>query len=128
MQNNETRWNSTFPMIQRAISKREHIEHFITYQRRQQSPDNVYPLKSSLTTGLASVGGDTEPTQPLYEITMRCQGWAKEGRYGALWEVMIGMEYLLNFFEEQKLIFSPPDGAAGELQNARTSVTRSTAF
>ncbi|KAJ4176386.1 hypothetical protein NW767_015473 [Fusarium falciforme] len=41
---------------------------------------------------------------------------AKDGRYGALWEVMIGMEYLLNFFEEQKLIFSPPDGTANELQ------------
>ncbi|PCD21826.1 hypothetical protein AU210_016119 [Fusarium oxysporum f. sp. radicis-cucumerinum] len=57
------------------------------------------------------------------EITMRCQGWAKEGRYGALWEVMIGMEYLLNFFEEQKLIFSPPDGTADELQIARASAT-----
>ncbi|RKK66694.1 hypothetical protein BFJ68_g18580, partial [Fusarium oxysporum] len=54
---------------------------------------------------------------------MRCQGWAKEGRYGALWEVMIGMEYLLNFFEEQKLIFSPPDDTTDELQIARASAT-----
>ncbi|KAL9561260.1 hypothetical protein ACKAV7_014615 [Fusarium commune] len=30
MQNNETRWNSTFMMIQRAIRKREQIDHFIT--------------------------------------------------------------------------------------------------
>ncbi|KAI5455798.1 hypothetical protein BGZ63DRAFT_397950 [Mariannaea sp. PMI_226] len=50
---------------------------------------------------------------------MRCQGWAKEGRYGALWEVMIGMEYLLNFFEEQKLIFSPPAATADKPRNAR---------
>jgi hypothetical protein len=66
--------------------------------------------------------------KPLYEITMRCQGWAKEGCYGALWEVMVGMEYLLNFFEEQKLIFSPPDGTADELRNTRASETTSTAF
>ncbi|KAF4333664.1 transposase, partial [Fusarium beomiforme] len=31
MQNNETRWNSTFLMIQRAIREREHIDHFIAY-------------------------------------------------------------------------------------------------
>ncbi|KAG7403377.1 putative AC transposase [Fusarium oxysporum f. sp. rapae] len=55
---------------------------------------------------------------------MRCQGWAKEGRHGALWEVMIGMEYLLNFFEEQNLIFSSPDSSISELRNFRVSATK----
>ncbi|OBS16537.1 hypothetical protein FPOA_12856 [Fusarium poae] len=98
MQNNETRWNSTFMMIQRAIRKREQIDHFIT-------------------------DPDTKASEPRQRITMRCPGWAKEGRYGALWQVMVGMGYLLNFFEEQKLIFLPPDGTADELQIARASAT-----
>ncbi|EWZ27836.1 hypothetical protein FOZG_18444 [Fusarium oxysporum Fo47] len=55
---------------------------------------------------------------------MRCQGWAKEGCHGALWEVMIGMEYLLNFFEEQNLIFSSPDSCISELRNFRVSATK----
>jgi hypothetical protein len=59
--------------------------------------------------------------KPLYEITMKCQGWAKEGHHGALWEVMAGMEYLLNFFEEQKLFSSPPDAAAREPRDAHAS-------
>jgi hypothetical protein len=66
--------------------------------------------------------------KPLYEIPMRCQGWAKKGRRGALWEVMIGMEYLLNFFVEQKLLFSPPDDvAAHESRHAYASATTSRA-
>jgi hypothetical protein len=124
MQNNETRWNSTFLMIQRAIRKREHIDHFIAYletkaaEPRQRVPvqDQLSPQDWILLAEMQSL------LKPLYEITMRCQGWAREGQYGALWEVMIGMEYLLNFFEEQKLLFSPPQGRpAHESRNANAS-------
>ncbi|KEY74491.1 hypothetical protein S7711_10030 [Stachybotrys chartarum IBT 7711] len=126
MQNNETRWNSTFLMIQRAIRKRMHIDHFITYletktaEPRQRVPvqDQLSPQDWLLLAEIQSL------LKPLYEITMRCQGWAKEGRHGALWEVMIGMEYLLDFFEEQKLIFSPPDVTTDELGNSRATVNR----
>ncbi|KAJ6436869.1 MHYT domain signaling protein [Purpureocillium lavendulum] len=125
MQNNETRWNSTFLMIQRAIRKREQIDHFIAYletkttEPRQRVPveDHLSPQDWLLLAEIQSL------LKPLYEITMRCQGWAKEGRYGALWEVMIGMEYLLNFFEEQKLLFSPPDANADDTRNAGASAT-----
>ena len=128
MQNNETRWNSTFLMIQRAIRKREQIDHFIAYletkttEPRQRLPveDHLSPQDWLLLAEIQSL------LKPLYEITMRCQGWAKEGRYGALWEVMIGMEYLLNFFEEQKLLFSPPDANADDTRNAGASATTST--
>ncbi|KID81510.1 transposase-like protein [Metarhizium guizhouense ARSEF 977] len=124
MQNNETRWNSTFLMIQRAIRKREQIDHFIAYletkaaepRQRVHIQDHLSPQDWLLLTEMQSL------LKPLYDITMRCQGWAKEGRYGALWEVMIGMEYLLNFFEEQKLIFSPPDAGANKPRNALASV------
>ncbi|KJZ69294.1 hypothetical protein HIM_11307 [Hirsutella minnesotensis 3608] len=125
MQNNETRWNSTFLMIQRAIRKREQIDHFIAYletkvaEPRQRVPaqDHLSPQDWLLLAEIQSL------LKPLYEITMRCQGWAKEGRYGALWEVMIGMEYLLNFFEEQKLLFSPPGARADDVRNVRASTT-----
>ncbi len=126
MQNNETRWNSTFLMIQRAIRKRDQITLFITYldaqttdpKLRVPAQDHLSPQDWLLLAEIQSL------LKPLYEITMRCQGWAKEGRYGALWEVMIGMEYLLNFFEEQKLMFTSCDDtpeAAGDYQAAITS-------
>ncbi|KAI8416773.1 hypothetical protein FOFC_03106 [Fusarium oxysporum] len=126
MQNNETRWNSTFLMIQRAIRKREHIDHFIAYlETKTSEPRQRVPVQDQLSPQdwllLAEIQSLLEP---LHEITMRCQGWAKEGRHGALWEVMIGMEYLLNFFEEQNLIFSSPDSGISELRNFRVSATK----
>lgn len=75
--------------------------------------DHLSPQDWLLLTEIQSL------LKPLHEITIRCQGWAKEGCYGALWEVMIGMEYLLNFFEEQKLIFSPPAATADKPRNVR---------
>jgi hypothetical protein len=130
MQNNETRWNSTFLMIQRAIRKREHIDHFVTYldtkvaESRQRVPvqDQLSPQDWIQLAEIQSL------LKPLYEITMRCQGWAKEGRHGALWEVMVGMEYLLNFFEEQKLFFSPPDAAVREPRDAHASASTGRAW
>ncbi|KAG4278295.1 hypothetical protein FPRO04_13926 [Fusarium proliferatum] len=108
MQNNETRWNSTFLMIQRAIRKREHIDHFIAYlETKTSEPRQRVPVQDQLSPQDWLLLAEIQSLlKPLHEITMRCQGWAKEGRHGASWEVMIEMEYLLNFFEEQNLIFS----------------------
>ncbi|KAI8411655.1 hypothetical protein FOFC_08249 [Fusarium oxysporum] len=119
------RWNSTFMIIQRAIRKREQIDYFITYlDTKAAEPRQRVPVQDHLSQQDWLLLAEIQSLlKPLYEITMRCQGWAKEGRYSALWEVMIGIEYLLNFFEEQKLIFSPPDGTANELQIARASAT-----
>ncbi|RYC77799.1 hypothetical protein BFJ63_vAg19327, partial [Fusarium oxysporum f. sp. narcissi] len=97
MQNNETRWNSTFLMIQRAIRKREHIDHFIAYlETKTSEPRQRVPVQDQLSPQDWLLLAEIQSLlKPLHEITMRCQGWAKEGRHGALWEVMIGMEYLL---------------------------------
>ncbi|ENH66575.1 Putative AC9 transposase [Fusarium oxysporum f. sp. cubense race 1] len=88
MQNNETRWNSTFMMIQRAIRKREQIDHFITYlDTKAAEPRQRVPVQDHLSQQDWLLLAEIQSLlKPLYEITMRCQGWAKEGRYGALWE------------------------------------------
>uniref|UniRef100_A0A0D2YCV7 HAT C-terminal dimerisation domain-containing protein n=1 Tax=Fusarium oxysporum (strain Fo5176) TaxID=660025 RepID=A0A0D2YCV7_FUSOF len=126
MQNNETIWNSTFLMIQRAIRKREHIDHFIAYlETKTSEPRQRVPVQDQLSPQDWLLLAEIQSLlKPLHEITMRCQGWAKEGRHGALWEVMIAMEYLLNFFEEQNLIFSSPDSCISELRNFRVSATK----
>ncbi|KAL9566121.1 hypothetical protein ACKAV7_009739 [Fusarium commune] len=126
MQNNETRWNLTFLMIQRAIRKREHIDHFIAYlETKTSEPRQRVPVQDQLSPQDWLLLAEIQSLlKPLHEITMRCQGWAKEGRHGTLWEVMIGMEYLLNFFEEQNLIFSSPDSCISELRNFRVSATK----
>jgi hypothetical protein len=50
MQNNETKWNLTFLMIQRAIRKREQIDHFITYlDTKAAEPRQRVPVRDHLS-------------------------------------------------------------------------------
>ncbi|KAJ3453850.1 hypothetical protein MRS44_018482 [Fusarium solani] len=50
MQNNETKWNLTFLMIQRAIRKREQIDHFITYlDTKAAEPRQRVPVQDPLS-------------------------------------------------------------------------------
>lgn len=49
-----------------------------------------------------------EILQPLYLQTMRCQGLGKEDGFSQLWEVMTGIEYLLNDLEGWKAFFTAP--------------------
>lgn len=118
-------------MIQRAIRKREQIDLFIAYlESKSAEPRQRVPVQDHLTPQDWLLLAEIQSLlKPLYEITMRCQGWAKEGHHGALWEVMIGMEYLLHFYEEQKLAFTPLDGGVADIaRNARASSTPSMAF
>src|SRR6478735_8516619 len=48
---------------------------------------------------------------------MRTQGWGKGDRHGRLWEVLIGMEYLLEHFEDWKVFYSEvTEETVGETQ------------
>ncbi|KAF6528008.1 hypothetical protein HZS61_008310 [Fusarium oxysporum f. sp. conglutinans] len=42
---------------------------------------------------------------PIYNMTMRTQGWGTSGGHGRLWEVMTGMEYILEHLEDWKLLY-----------------------
>ena len=54
--------------------------------------------------------------EPFYRQTMRAQGWGSEGGHSRLWEVMMGMEYLLEPLEDWKLFYHHvPDGTANRV-------------
>ncbi|KEY70678.1 hypothetical protein S7711_10324, partial [Stachybotrys chartarum IBT 7711] len=53
--------------------------------------------------------------EPFYLQTMRAQGWGGEGGHGRLWEVMTGIEYLLEHLEDWKLFYNAvPEETAEE--------------
>ncbi|KAJ0128078.1 Uncharacterized protein HZ326_28824 [Fusarium oxysporum f. sp. albedinis] len=52
------------------------------------------------------LGEVNEILKPIYLQMMRMQGWGKGDRHGRLWEVLIGMEYLLEHFEDWKVFYS----------------------
>jgi hypothetical protein len=63
--------------------------------------------------------------EPFYLQTMRTQGWGSEGGNGRLWEVMTGMEYLLEHLEDRKLFHhAVPDEAAREDTRSQVELAR----
>ena len=107
--NNETRWNSTFLMIQRALRKQSDIQTFLARNLDEIDPQKRIPVEDHLDMEDWRLLTELkEILEPLYRQTMRTQGWAKQGSHGALWEILAGVEYLLEKMEDWKNLFDSP--------------------
>ncbi|KAK7583457.1 hypothetical protein V3481_012745 [Fusarium oxysporum f. sp. vasinfectum] len=105
--NNETRWNSTYMMIERALRKQTDIRAFIFTTQEEEDAARRIPAEDILSSEDWRVLGEVnEILKPIYLQTMRTQGWGKGNSHGRLWEVLIGMEYLLEHFEDWKAFYS----------------------
>ncbi|RKK90542.1 hypothetical protein BFJ68_g16425 [Fusarium oxysporum] len=105
--NNETRWNSTYMMIERALRKQTDIRAFLFAIQEEENEARRIPADDILSSEDWRVLGEVnEILKPIYLQTMRTQGWGKGDRHGRLWEVLIGMEYLLEHFEDWKVFYS----------------------
>jgi hypothetical protein len=105
--NNDTRWNSTYLMIERALMKHHDIRAFLSKNEEEPDPQKRLPPEDFLLPDdwllLAEL---KDVLEPLYEQTMRTQGRTRQGSHGALWEVLTGMEYLLERLEAWKVFFN----------------------
>ncbi|EAQ84561.1 hypothetical protein CHGG_08575 [Chaetomium globosum CBS 148.51] len=94
-QDNSTRWNSTYLMIERAVRKRDDINSFILELDLESDGDKRIPDADKLTTddwkALIEIKTILEP---LYKLTIKTQGWGQSGTSGRLSDVLMGMEYL----------------------------------
>ncbi|KAL9564044.1 hypothetical protein ACKAV7_011818 [Fusarium commune] len=97
--NNDTRWNSTYLMISRALVKQGDIRAFLVHPEVEKWLPEADMLKGDDWRLLAEIKHILEL---FYLQTMRTQGWGSEGGNGRLWEVMTGMEYLLEHLEDRK--------------------------
>lgn len=105
--NNETRWNSTYMMIERAIRKRTDIRAFIFALEGEQDEAKRIPAADILSNEDWRVLGEVNAIlKPIYLQTMRTQGWGKADGHGRLWKVLVGMEYLLEHFEDWKAFYA----------------------
>ncbi|KAK5995167.1 Putative AC9 transposase-like protein [Cladobotryum mycophilum] len=107
--NNETRWNSTYLMIERALLKRAHIQAFINDHQFGTNPQMCIHQDDVLSHEDWRILIEIKAIlEPLYMQTMRCQGWGKGGSHGRLWEVLAGIEFLLQHLEDWKAIYTSP--------------------
>ncbi|KAJ3454567.1 hypothetical protein MRS44_013167 [Fusarium solani] len=120
--NNDTRWNSIYLMISRALVKQGDIRAFLVHPDVERWLPEADTLKGDDWRLLEEVKHILEP---FYLQIMRTQGWGSEGGNGRLWEVMTGMEYLLEHLEDRKLFYqAAPDEAAGENTNSQVQLPR----
>ncbi|KAH7459261.1 hypothetical protein FOMA001_g20088 [Fusarium oxysporum f. sp. matthiolae] len=120
--NNDTRWNSTYLMISRALVKQGDIRAFLVYLEVERWLPEADMLKGDDWRLLAEI---KYILKPFYLQTMRTQGWGSERGNGRLWEVMTGTEYLLEHLEDRKLFYhAVPDDAAGENTNSQVELAR----
>lgn len=90
---NDTRWNSQYFSIERALKLRERIAVFSTRHRDALNGDI---LSDDDWTYLQTVKDHLEP---FVEATTSLEGAATNGRYGAIWEWLIIIEGLISEME-----------------------------
>jgi hypothetical protein len=110
-QDNSTRWNSTYLMIERAVRKRDDINSFILELDLESDGDKRIPDADKLTTddwkALIEIKTILEP---LYKLTIKTQGWGQSGTSGRLSDVLMGMEYVLGHLEGYKTLYDKDSG------------------
>jgi len=111
---NETRWNSTYKMITRALDLRKAVDRFMELEEmdhvrsaRRVARGQGEALESQAVSFRQDIltADDWEilktyriMLEPIWDSTMKLEGDAVEGRNGAIWEVLPVFEYILDHF------------------------------
>jgi hypothetical protein len=93
-----TRWNSTYLMIKRANKLHYRLDQFcIEYESDLDSQDML------TAQDWQELNLMEKHLEPLYALVMRTQGNAKHGSYGALWEILVAFEIILINLEDARV-------------------------
>lgn len=97
IQDNSTRWNSTYHSLHRGLKLKRRLRLYIDDNRADLRDDC---LNAEDWDHLQEVA---DALQPFHEATMRAQGNAGDGHHGAVWEVLPIIEALLAVMEQGRL-------------------------
>ncbi|KPA35365.1 transposase [Fusarium langsethiae] len=119
---NATRWNSSEAMMERGYLLRNALDSLVQAEvtewnqyvaRRTQNGIKPMPKKSRKKPAIVDDKMAAEDwsiiaeylaiLKPLKIATKRLEGRPQEGKFGAIWEVLLTMEWLLKHLEEAKL-------------------------
>jgi hypothetical protein len=106
LQDNATRWNSTYKMIERALQKRDEIDTFIRRCERESDTGKRVPAEDHLMTEDWLLLAETAAIlKPFYTQTMRLQSRAPDASHGSIWEALPTMELILDHLEDMKVVY-----------------------
>jgi hypothetical protein len=93
---NDTRWNSVYLSISRALRLQVAIQYFCEQHSKKLTKDL---LDGDDWRTLKDISAALEP---FWAMTLRLQGHASNGHHGAIWEALPVLELLLHRLEELK--------------------------
>ena len=106
IQNNSTRWNSTYMMIERALLKQSELNSFTQELGLEAEASKRAPLADVLNSEDWKMLREIRHIlEPIYHLTMRTQGRGTSSGHGKLWEVMTGIEFILDHLEDWKTLY-----------------------
>ncbi len=110
IQDNNTRWNSVFAMIQRALLLRDPLDLFIKRALEKPEKDKPLPQEDELSSHNWDILSRTaELLKPFNDQTIRLQSRAPHASHGSLWETVPTIEFLLSGLEEHAVRYGRDD-------------------
>ena len=101
-QDNETRWNSVFCMIERAFLLKDPLDLYVKRALEKPAKDSPLPGDDELSAqDWSTLAVTRDLLQPFFDLTMRLQGRATHGTHGSLSEALPALEFLLSKLEEK---------------------------
>lgn len=125
VQDNATRWNSAYDMIDRALKKRANVERFIESSIYEVNKNKIVPVEDRLTKGDWLTLEETHSIlEPFYSQTQRLQSKREDGTHGSAWEAYISCEFLLKHILDKRQQYSVVQGEAESesRRHIRTSI------
>ena len=100
LQDNKTRWNSTYVMLERALLMRRSIAQLVAFCETDPDKDRRVPPLDQLNDEDWRVITEVHYIlQPFYYQTKYLEGRAPCATNGAIWEALPSIEYLLSHME-----------------------------
>lgn len=118
---NRTRWNSTFCMLQRALTLRKAVDLFCLQYIESKELDKSFKLDDLAWSRLQSL---CDILQYFEYATKPLEGSASQGHHGALWECPPAMELLLKQLEQLKLQYPQSHGLQAIAISSTATVPR----
>ncbi|XP_044715999.1 transposase [Hirsutella rhossiliensis] len=101
---NATRWNSSEAMMERGYQLRNALDSLVQAEVTERSRKKPAIIDDRMSVEDWSVIAEyLAILKPLKIATKRLEGRPKEGKFGAVWEVLLTMEWLLKHLEDSKL-------------------------